>query len=91
MARKSSAKKSSRTTRRAASRKHVRNSNGNGNGKVERLDAQTIRTLISLGENVDRYGPILRKKLRAAGVKPTPATIFSAAMYYETLDRLAKE
>lgn len=91
MARKSAAKKSTKTIRRTASRKRARSVNGNGNGKIGKIDARTKHAIFNLGKNVEKYSPILRKKLRAAGVRPTPATLFSAAMYYETLDRLAKE
>jgi hypothetical protein len=63
----------------------------NGNGNADKLDARAMRTLRTLAKNVDKYSTILRKKLRTAGVKPTPAKIFFASMYYETLDRLAKE
>jgi hypothetical protein len=88
MARKSSAPKTA-TKRRVASRTRSRTTNGNG--KLSETDARNLRTLLALYENVKKYSPIIRKKLRAAGVKPDPAVVYSAAMYYETLDRLAKE
>jgi hypothetical protein len=36
------------------------------------------------------YSPRMEKKLRKAGIKPDPALVFTAAKYYDTLDRLAK-
>jgi len=88
MARKSTAQQSpaSRT-----SRKRTRAFNGNGNGRSAKLDAKTLRALRAMSRNIRKYTPIIEKKLRAAGVKPNPALVYSAAKYYEALDRLAKE
>jgi hypothetical protein len=85
MARKSAAPKTA--DRRRTPRK--RRTSANGNGK--KIDAKTLHTLLTLQRNVKRFSPIVRKRLLAAGVKANPAFIYSAAMYYETLDRLAKE
>jgi hypothetical protein len=86
MARKSIAQQS---PARRTSRKRVRRAPRNVTGT--KLNAKTLRTARELLRNVKKYTPIIQKKLRAAGVKADPATLYSAAMYYETLDRLAKE
>lgn len=43
-----------------------------------------------LAANVRKNAPRIEKKLRKAGVKPDPALVFTAAMYYDALNRLAK-
>jgi hypothetical protein len=82
MARKSSAKKSTRATRRAASRKRVR--------RIE-ADVRAEKVLIQLARSVKRNSPIIRERLRKAGVEPNPSLVFATAMYFDALDRLAKE
>jgi hypothetical protein len=48
--------------------------------------------LIELARNVKKNTPRVVKKLREAGVKkPNPALVYTAAKYYDCLDRLAKE
>lgn len=48
--------------------------------------------MIVLMQNVKRNTPRVKAKLRKAGVKkPNPAVVYTAAKYYECLDRLAKE
>ena len=49
-----------------------------------------MRVLKALAANVRKNTPRIEKKLRKSGVKPDPALVFTAAMYYEALDRLAK-
>jgi len=87
MARSSATKK--RATKARAPRRRTRRANGNG--KLSKRDAETLRTLLALQANVKKYSPMIRRKLRAAGVKPDPALVYSAAMYFPALDRLAKE
>jgi hypothetical protein len=48
-------------------------------------------TLRKLRSNVKRYAPRIRKKLAKAGKKVNPAIVYSAAKYYKTLEKLAKE
>jgi hypothetical protein len=86
MARKSTAQQS---PARRTSRKRVRRAARNANGA--KLDAKTLRTARELLRNVKKYTPIIQKKLRAAGVKADSASLYSVAMYYPALDRLAKE
>ncbi len=85
MARKADAQKA--MNRRSAARK--RSDPARDSGK--KIDAKTLDVLVALQRNVKKYSPIIRKKLLAAGVNANPAFVYSAAMYYETLDRLAKE
>ena len=51
---------------------------------------QTKRALERLAKNVRKNTPIIERKLKKAGVKPDPALVFSAAMYYKALNKLAK-
>ena len=48
------------------------------------------RALRVLAANVRKYTPRIEKKLRKAGIKPDPALVYTAAKYFDALDRLAK-
>jgi hypothetical protein len=61
------------------------------NGKAAKLTALQRRTLLELARNIKKYSPIIRRKLVAAGANPDSPFIVPTAMYYEALDRLAKE
>jgi len=87
MARKASATQSAKTKR--TSRRRTRHKTRVGT--ITKLDAHRLRTARELLRNVKKYTPIIQKKLRAAGVKTAPASLYSVAMYYPALDRLAKE
>jgi len=52
---------------------------------------EQLRALRDLAANVRKYRPRIEKKLRKAGLKAHPAAVFSVAMYYDCLNRLAKE
>lgn len=80
MGRRSAASKSLKKTRRAY--KRVRKS---------KADMRTEQTLIQLARNVKKNSPMIRRKLLEAGVKPEPSLVFATAMYFDALDRLAKE
>jgi hypothetical protein len=54
------------------------------------MSKKQLRALRVLAANVRRYTPRIEKKLRKAGIKPDPALVFTAAMYYPALNRLAK-
>lgn len=86
MTRKSAAQ---RSPARRTSRKRTRRASKIGT--TAKPDAETLRTVRELQRSAKKYTPLIRKKLRAAGVKTDPASLYSAAIYYETLDRLAKE
>ena len=48
--------------------------------------------MIDLARNIKKNTPRVREKLRKAGIKkPNPALVYTAAKYYDCLDRLAKE
>jgi hypothetical protein len=48
--------------------------------------------MIEFARNVKKNTPRVVEKLRKAGVKkPNPALVYTAAKYYDCLDRLAKE
>ena len=50
-----------------------------------------IRALRELACEYRKNKPMIEKKLRKAGVtKPDSALVFTAAIYYKALDRLAK-
>jgi hypothetical protein len=56
------------------------------------MSPQARRALIELARNVKKNTPRVIQKLRKAGVKkPSPAVVYTAAKYYDCLDRLAKE
>jgi hypothetical protein len=53
---------------------------------------EQIRALRELARNVKKNTPRVIRKLRKAGIKkPNPALVYTAAKYYDCLDRLAKE
>ena len=54
------------------------------------MSKEQLRALKVLAANVRKYTPRIEKKLRKAGIKPDPALVFTAAMYYPALNRLAK-
>jgi len=54
------------------------------------MSKKQIRALRALAANVRKYTPRIEKKLRKAGIKPDPALVFIAAMYFPALNRLAK-
>jgi len=55
---------------------------------MSKQERQVLRTLrVRIRKNTKR----VEKKLSLSGVKPDPAVVYSAAKYYETLKRLAKE
>lgn len=47
--------------------------------------------LLELRKIVRKNTPRVERKLRAAGVSPDPAIVFSTAQYYDTLKKLAKK
>ena len=48
--------------------------------------------MIDLARSIKANTPMVLKKLRQAGVKkPNPALVYTAAKYYDCLDKLAKE
>ena len=55
------------------------------------MSKKQIRALRALAANVRKNTPRIEKKLRKAGLKADPAVVFSVAMYYDCLNRLAKE
>jgi hypothetical protein len=56
------------------------------------MSPEARRALIDLARSVKKNTPRVVRKLRKAGVKrPNPALVYSAAKYYDCLDRLAKE
>ena len=54
------------------------------------MSKEQLRVLRALAANMRKYTPRIEKKLRKAGIKPDPALVYTAAKYYDTLDRLAK-
>jgi hypothetical protein len=56
------------------------------------MSPEARRALIELARNIKENTPRVRAKLRKAGVKkPNPALVYTAAKYYDCLERLAKE
>jgi len=54
------------------------------------MSKKQLRALRALAANVRKYTPRIEKKLRKAGIKPDHALVYTAAKYYDALDRLAK-
>jgi hypothetical protein len=54
------------------------------------MSKEQIRALRILARNMRKNTPSIEKKLREAGIKPDPALVYTAAKYYDALDRLAK-
>jgi len=54
------------------------------------MSMEQLRALRALAANVRKYTPRIEKKLRKAGIEPDPVLVFTAAMYYPALNRLAK-
>ena len=55
------------------------------------MSREQLHALRVLAANVRKYTPSLEKKLRKARLKADPTVVFSVAMYYDCLNRLAKE
>jgi hypothetical protein len=55
------------------------------------MSNKQVMALREIARNVKKYSPIVRRKLRAAGMKPDPSFVFVAAKYYPCLKRLASE
>jgi hypothetical protein len=55
------------------------------------MSKQQLRALRALAVNLRKFTPRIEKKLRKAGLKADPAVVFSVAMYYDCLNRLAEE
>jgi hypothetical protein len=55
------------------------------------MTKEQIRALRELARNVRKNTPRVIRKLGKAGIKkPNPALVYTAAKYYDCLDRLAK-
>jgi hypothetical protein len=55
------------------------------------MSKEQMRALKALAASVRRNRPRIEKKLRKSGLKADRAVVFSVAMYYDCLNRLAKE
>jgi len=55
------------------------------------MSAQARRALKCLSENVQRNTAQIEETLRKAGVSPDLALVYSAAKYFEALNKLASE
>jgi hypothetical protein len=55
------------------------------------MSEEQLRALRDLAANVRKYTPRIEKNLRKAGLKANRTVVFSVAMYYDCLNRLAKE
>lgn len=51
---------------------------------------ETRRALVVFSSNIRKNSARINKKLSKAGVKPDPALVFSAAKYFQALNKLAK-
>lgn len=55
------------------------------------MSREQILALKALAADFRKNKPRIEKKLRKAGLKADRAVLFSVAMYYDCLSRLAKE
>jgi hypothetical protein len=55
------------------------------------MSKETRRALLALARSYRKNKPRIEAKLRKSGLKADPAVVFSVAMYYDCLNRLAKE
>lgn len=55
------------------------------------MGKEQLRALKELAASLRKNKPRIEMKLRKAGHKADPVVVFTAAMYYDCLDRLAKE
>ena len=55
------------------------------------MSKEQMRALRELAASVRKNTPRIEKKLRKAGMKADRVLVFSVAMYYDCLNRLAKE
>jgi hypothetical protein len=55
------------------------------------MSKEQLRALRALAVHVRKHTSRLEKKLRKARLKADPTVVFSVAMYYDCLNRLAKE
>ena len=55
------------------------------------MSKETRRVLLALARSYRKNKPRLEKRLRKGGLKADPVVLFSVAMYYDCLNRLAKE
>ncbi|HYT07145.1 MAG TPA: hypothetical protein VEL77_05800 [Rugosimonospora sp.] len=53
------------------------------------MSLKARRALISLSKSVRENTAQIEEKLRKAGVTPDPALVYSAAKYFEALNKLA--
>jgi len=61
------------------------------NGRNGRINATTLRNLSDAARNLAKNAPLVRRRLRKAGVTPEPALVVPTAIYFDALDRLAGE
>lgn len=55
------------------------------------MSETTLRNLISLFENIDRYSDMVAEKMEHAGMTADPGVAESVAKYWPALERLAAE
>jgi hypothetical protein len=72
-------------TKRRATRKRRKSRRGS------KLTDEQMSAFRGLMANVKKYSPVIRRKLRAAGVVPDEGLVFVTAMYFPALDRLAHD
>jgi hypothetical protein len=55
------------------------------------MSLQARRALICLSDSIRQNSAQIEETLRKAGVSPDPALVYSAAKYFEALNRLAEK
>ena len=55
------------------------------------MSLKTRRALDTLSKSIQEHSAQVEEKLRLAGVTPDPALVYTAAKYFEALNKLATE
>jgi hypothetical protein len=55
------------------------------------MTEKTRQALHSLSESIEQNTAQIEERLRRAGIEPDPALVYSAAKYFEALNKLAAE
>jgi hypothetical protein len=84
-------KKSGRNRRRKSKNRRANSSVGVGNLRGAGVSTKARRALNALSEEIKRNTAHIEETLRKAGVNPDPALVYSAAKYFEALNKLAAE
>lgn len=55
------------------------------------MTTTTKQDVLVLERNIKANTPVVKQQLSRSGTPPDPAVVYSAAKYYATIEKLAKE